>query len=349
MARVVSIQFNIAGKMYDFNAGELELKPGDRVIVDTDKGASLGIVVTEPLEMDETTLPHTLSMVRRLLLPEDDQRLEQNAQREKEAHEFCLNRIKERNMDMKLVGVEYIFDGSQAIFFFTADGRVDFRELVKDLAHHFHTRIEMRQIGVRDEAKMVGGLGICGRELCCATFLRDFQPVSVKMAKEQNLALNPTKISGQCGRLLCCLDYEYQAYCDLRKNFPKCGKKACTTEYSGVVEKMNLLTGELTLRQDDGKFVNVRINELTDENTAALAARQREQQRNEALSASSGPKHQKQQAEPSSGNGEPSSVVKENKEEILTDEQQKQKKKKRSRRHGHRKNRENKNDSTSGE
>lgn len=336
--------------MYDFNAGVLELKLGDRVIVDTDKGSSLGTVVTEPVEMDESTLPHPLVMVRRLMQPEDAERLAQNTRLEKEAHEFCLQRIKERNMEMKLVGVEYLFDASKAVFFFTADGRVDFRELVKDLAHHFHTRIEMRQIGVRDEAKMVGGLGICGRELCCATFLRDFQPVSVKMAKEQNLALNPTKISGQCGRLLCCLDYEYEAYCDLRKNFPKCGKKACTAEYSGLVEKMNLLTGELTLRQDDGKLVSVRINELTDENSAAQAARKREQQKNEPAECEPvATRQEKRQTEPAIKAPPPSAEDQESHESLQGDDQQKQKKKKRNRRHGHKKSRENKNNSTSGE
>lgn len=265
MIRVVAIQFNHAGKMYDFNAGDLELQAGDRVVVDTERGAGLGTVVAVPAEKDPALFPNPLAMVRRLLGPDDEKTLIHHAQCEQEAREFCLRRIKERAMDMKLVRVEYLFDGSKAIFYFTADGRVDFRELVKDLAHTFHTRIEMRQIGVRDEAKMVGGLGICGRELCCASFLRDFQPVSVKMAKEQNLALNPTKISGQCGRLLCCLDYEYEAYCELRKNFPKCGKRACTTSQCGVVEKMNLLTGELALRQGDGKLVNVHVGDLVDE------------------------------------------------------------------------------------
>lgn len=284
MARVVAIQFNPAGKMYDFNAGTLDLKPGDRVVVDTERGAGLGTVVTTPVDKDEAELQQPLAMVRRLLGPDDEKTLAHHARREQEAREFCLRRIKERGLDMKLVRVEYLFDGSKAIFYFTADGRIDFRELVKDLAHTFHTRIEMRQIGVRDEAKMVGGLGICGRELCCASFLRDFQPVSVKMAKEQNLALNPTKISGQCGRLLCCLDYEYEAYCDLRKNFPKCGKKACTANQRGTVEKMNLLTGELTLRQEDGKLVNVKVQELVDEasysqaQSAPASAPQREPQ-----------------------------------------------------------------------
>ncbi len=185
-------------------------------------------------------------------------------------------------MQMKLVRVEYLFDSSKAVFFFTADGRVDFRDLVKDLAHTFHTRIEMRQIGVRDESKITGGIGICGRELCCCSWLRDFQPVSVKMAKEQNLALNPSKISGQCGRLLCCLDYEYETYCCLRKTFPKCGKRVKTSSVHGVVDKLNILTGTLTLRMDDGKQIVVRrdevIGEATAEDIAAAAAAKAEQQ-----------------------------------------------------------------------
>lgn len=267
MIRVVSIQFNPAGKMYDFNAGTLDLKHGDRVLVETERGICLGLVVTGVIEKDEALINHPLALVQRLLGPDDEKTLAHHSRREKEAYDFCLRRIKERSMDMKLVRVEHLFDGSKAIFYFTADGRVDFRELVKDLAHTFHTRIEMRQIGVRDEAKMVGGLGICGRELCCASFLRDFQPVSVKMAKEQNLALNPSKISGQCGRLLCCLDYEYETYCDLRKDFPKCGKRVRTASFDGTVEKMNLLTGELVLRLGDGKLVSVKLKEMVDENS----------------------------------------------------------------------------------
>jgi len=170
-------------------------------------------------------------------------------------------------MEMKLVKVEYLFDGSKAIFYFTADGRIDFRELVKDLAHAFPTRIEMRQIGVSDEAGMVGGLGICGRELCCSSFLREFEPVSVKMAKEQNLALNPTKISGQCGRLLCCLAYEFDTYCTLRKCLPKCGKRVSCGSVEGEVVKLNILDGTVTVKTDDNHEVIVRGDEVKVENT----------------------------------------------------------------------------------
>ena len=193
-------------------------------------------------------LPEGIKTVLRKALPEDLESAANNRMKEKDAFDFCLTRIKERGMDMKLVKVEYLFDGSKAIFYFTADGRVDFRELVKDLAHAFHTRIEMRQIGVRDEARMVGGIGICGRELCCSSFLREFEPVSVKMAKEQNLALNPTKISGQCGRLLCCLGYEFETYCSLRKCLPKCGKKVKCGDIEGEVVKT-----EYSRRNGDGE------------------------------------------------------------------------------------------------
>ena len=352
MVRVVAIQFNHAGKIYDFNAGEMDLKAGDRVVVDTERGAGLGMVVAEPVEKDPAQYAQPLAMVRRLMTPEDEQTQAHHARREQEAREFCLRRIKERGMDMKLVRVEYLFDGSKAIFYFTADGRVDFRELVKDLAHTFHTRIEMRQIGVRDESKMVGGLGICGRELCCASFLRDFQPVSVKMAKEQNLALNPTKISGQCGRLLCCLDYEYEAYCELRKNFPKCGKRACTVSHCGTVEKMNLLSGELTLRQGDGKLVNVHVNELVDESSLAAAPKtavaEREQQPRERRDREPSKQQPQKQRQPQQQQPkivttppeQPTETAQASKtaaEQTPADEQKPKRKRPRNRRHGHRK------------
>lgn len=353
MVRVVAIQFNHAGKIYDFNAGEMDLKAGDRVVVDTERGAGLGMVVASPVEKDPAQYAQPLAMVRRLMTPEDEQTQSHHARREQEAREFCLRRIKERGMEMKLVRVEYLFDGSKAVFYFTADGRVDFRELVKDLAHTFHTRIEMRQIGVRDESKMVGGLGICGRELCCASFLRDFQPVSVKMAKEQNLALNPTKISGQCGRLLCCLDYEYEAYCELRKNFPKCGKRACTVTHCGTVEKMNLLTGELTLRQGDGKLVTVHVKELVDESRLEVPPKapavEREQQPKERRDRDQQAKQQPQrQRQPQQQQPKAVPTPQEQpvalpqtaataQEPAVSDEQKPKRKRPRNRRHGHRK------------
>lgn len=267
MPRIVAIQFSTAGKLYDFDAGNLDLAPGDKVVVETERGLGIGAVLRGPIERSEG-VPENLVTIRRKATPDDMATQERNRQLEKSAFDFCLKRIMERAMPMKLVRVEYQFDSSKAVFYFTADGRVDFRDLVKDLAHTFHTRIEMRQIGVRDESKMIGGIGICGRELCCCSFLREFQPVSVKMAKEQNLALNPSKISGQCGRLLCCLDYEYETYCCLRKNFPKCGKRVRTPTAVGVIDKINILTGNITLRLDDNKQITIRRDEILSDSAA---------------------------------------------------------------------------------
>ncbi len=266
MPNIVKIQFNTAGKLYDFNVGNLELHPGDKVIVETERGKSVATVVVGPRNYSEADLPEGLKTVLRKAYPDDLEASRRNAAREREAFDFCLAKIKERGMEMKLIRAEYLFDGSKAIFYFTADGRVDFRELVKDLAHAFHTRIEMRQIGVRDEAKMVGGIGICGRELCCSSFLRDFEPVSVKMAKEQNLALNPTKISGQCGRLLCCLGYEFETYCTLRKCLPKCGKRVQCGGVEGEVIKLNVLDGTVTVKTDSDQEVVLKGDDIKPEN-----------------------------------------------------------------------------------
>lgn len=271
MSRIVTIQFVRAGKMYDFDAGDLELVQGDHVIVETERGLGIGQVIRKPVER-EAGASVTLTAIKRKATEADMATMEMISLKEKEAFGFCVKRIVERNMPMKLVRAEYQFDSSKAVFFFTADGRVDFRELVKDLAHTFHTRIEMRQIGVRDESKMIGGIGICGRELCCCSFLRDFQPVSVKMAKEQNLALNPSKISGQCGRLLCCLDYEYETYCSLRKNFPKSGKRVRTVNAVGVTDKVNILTGNITLRLDDNKIIVIKREDIIGDGGAAPEA-----------------------------------------------------------------------------
>jgi cell fate regulator YaaT (PSP1 superfamily) len=268
LARIVRIQFTTAGKLYDFSVGRVEPKPGDRVIVETERGKSIGQVVAGPIELDDAALPEGIKQIQRLAEPSDLAIQAANSLKEREAHKFCLNRIKERVMDMKLVKVEYLFDGSKAIFYFTADGRVDFRELVKDLAHSFHTRIEMRQIGVRDESKMVGGIGICGRELCCSSYLREFEPVSVKMAKEQSLALNPSKISGQCGRLLCCLSYEFETYCSLRKGLPKCGKRVQCGCVDGEVVKVNVLAGTVTVKNSDDTLVQLKGDDISPENVS---------------------------------------------------------------------------------
>ncbi|MDD3293165.1 MAG: stage 0 sporulation family protein [Geobacteraceae bacterium] len=262
MAKIVKIQFQTAGRLYDFRTGELDVNTDERVIVETERGRSIGRVVKGPFEIDDNAVSEAVKTILRKAVPEDLESATRHRAKEKDAFELCLRRVRERGLDMKLVKVEYLFDGSKAIFYFTADGRIDFRELVKDLAHAFHTRIEMRQIGVRDEAGMVGGIGICGRELCCSSFLREFEPVSVKMAKEQNLALNPTKISGQCGRLLCCLAYEFETYCTLRKCLPKCGKRVSCGTVEGEVVKLNILDGTVTVKTDDNHEIIVRGDEV---------------------------------------------------------------------------------------
>ena len=216
MTKVVGVRFKQAGKIYYFDPGELPLVPGNQVIVETVRGIEYGQVMGNPREVPDNEVTQPLKHVLRLATPEDLAQVEENRQREKRAFTIFQEKVAAHKLEMKLVDVEYTFDRSKVIFYFTADGRVDFRELVKDLASVFRTRIELRQIQVRDEAKMLGGLGPCGRPLCCATFLGDFEPVSIKMAKEQNLSLNPTKISGICGRLMCCLRFESEAYREAR-------------------------------------------------------------------------------------------------------------------------------------
>jgi cell fate regulator YaaT (PSP1 superfamily) len=262
MIRIVPLKFQQAGRQYNFNATTLELKAGDKVIVETDRGRAMAIVVVVPREIEDSKAPEGLKSILRMATEEDLTLAETNAAREKDAYKYCQERIKSRQLEMKLVRAEYAFDGSKIIFFFTADGRIDFRELVKDLAHHFHTRIEMRQIGVRDEAKLVGGLGICGRELCCSSFLTQFNPVSVKMAKEQGLALNPTKISGQCGRLLCCLGYEFETYCALKKGMPKYGKKVSWQDRECEVTSVDILSQKINLRDREGNSYCITLKEL---------------------------------------------------------------------------------------
>lgn len=213
MVEVVGVRFKQAGKVYYFSPGDFKLEKSDKVIVETTRGIEFGELVIPARQVNEQDLVLPLKQVIRKAGIEDEQILEQNKAKEKEAFQVCLKKITEHHLPMKLVDVEYTFDGNKIIFSFTADGRVDFRELVKDLASVFRTRIELRQIGVRDEAKMIGGVGSCGRVLCCASFLGDFEPVSIRMAKDQKLSLNPTKISGICGRLMCCLKYENDGYC----------------------------------------------------------------------------------------------------------------------------------------
>lgn len=247
MAMTVSIRFRNNGKAYDFDPKELELVPGELVMVETARGIECGEVVQGN---HERSGDKALKPVLRRADDVDRRRAEENAAKEREAMQVCQERIAAHGLDMKLVDAEYAFDRSKILFNFTAEGRVDFRNLVKDLAGVFHTRIELHQIGVRDEAKKLGGLGICGRPFCCAQFLKDFQPVSIKMAKEQGLSLNPAKISGSCGRLMCCLNYEQDTYEELIKLSPRVGATVMTPEGRGVVTESAILTGKVKVRLD---------------------------------------------------------------------------------------------------
>ena len=249
--RVVDVQFRPGQKVYFFDPAGLELKAGDHVIMDTARGAEYGICTSGVHSVSTRDVVAPLRSVLRLATAQDEKIVAENRSKERKAHEICLKKIDDLGLDMQLVSVECAFDGSKLLFFFTADERVDFRELVKGLASVFHTRIELRQIGVRDKAKMVGGLGICGRPFCCASFLEDFQPVSIKMAKTQNLSLNPTKISGTCGRLMCCLKYEQEAYEDLLRRSPKEESFVDTPEGRGTVTEVSLLRQRVKVRMED--------------------------------------------------------------------------------------------------
>ena len=252
MVNVIGVRFENAGKLYFFDPGQFWPTPGDYVLVETSRGIEFGEVVTGIKEIDDAMLQSPLKPVVRIASAEDLQHFKDNKAAEKEAYQVCQKKISEHKLDMKLVSVEYTFDNSKILFYFTANGRVDFRSLVKDLASVFKTRIELRQIGVRDEAKMLGGLGICGRPICCGAFLGDFQPVSIKMAKEQNLSLNPTKISGVCGRLMCCLKYEQDQYEAIRKKMPKVGKEVITPDGPGVVWELNVIKETVRVRIQKG-------------------------------------------------------------------------------------------------
>ena len=273
MGKIVGVRFHKGGKIYNFDAGHFVLAVDDQVIVETEKGLAFGVVVRPPTIMEpppdddaEGEAPE-LKRVYRLATDKDLRQLEENLKMEAEAFSYCLERIAQRSMEMNLVKVETLFDRSKFIFYFTADGRLDFRELVRDLVGRFRTRIEMRQVGVRHEAKLLGGLGSCGRELCCATFLQDFEPVSVKMAKEQNLSLNPTKISGLCGRLMCCLTYEYEAYHSLKRGLPKLGKRfKPSPDLEGKVIRQNVLKRQVTILTDDGRELSGTPEELAELN-----------------------------------------------------------------------------------
>ena len=256
MATVIGVRFKKAGKVYYFDPDGIWPRPGDNVIVETARGVEFGEVVTGSRTVNDAQIISPLKKVIRVANEEDICRAESNEQREREAFTICQERIARHKLDMKLVSVEYTFDNNKIIFYFTANGRVDFRDLVKDLASVFKIRIELRQIGVRDEAKMLGGLGSCGRQICCGAFLGDFQPVSIKMAKEQNLSLNPTKISGQCGRLMCCLKYEQDNYEQVLKRVPRVGKDIVTPDGVGVITEINCIkeTIKVRIRVDDDSF-----------------------------------------------------------------------------------------------
>ncbi|MGE5494686.1 MAG: stage 0 sporulation family protein [Burkholderiales bacterium] len=248
MEKVIGVRFKRVGKIYYFLPGDIQFKEGDHVIVETARGTEYGEVVIPEKEVEDKDIVAPLKPVIRKATPKDDKKMEENLQKEKDAFEACEKKIASHGLQMKLVDVEYTFDNSKIVFYFTADGRVDFRELVKDLAGMFKTRIELRQIGVRDEAKMMGGLGPCGRPCCCSYFLGDFSPVSIKMAKEQNLSLSPTKISGLCGRLMCCLNYEHEHYCETRRRMPKQGSTVDTPDGKGIVIENNAITEKVRVK-----------------------------------------------------------------------------------------------------
>lgn len=242
MIKIIGVRFRVAGKIYYFDPGKFDIKRGEHVIVETARGIEYGTVIVEPKEVPDEKVVQPLKPVLRVATPKDDEQESENKAKEKEAFEICLEKIKKHELPMKLIDAEYTFDNNKVLFYFTADGRIDFRELVKDLASVFKTRIELRQIGVRDETKIVGGIGICGRPLCCHTHLSEFVPVSIKMAKEQNLSLNPTKISGVCGRLMCCLNHEEETYEELNRKLPNVGDFVTADDgLKGEVQSVNVL------------------------------------------------------------------------------------------------------------
>ncbi len=259
MIKIIGVRFRNVGKIYYFNPKDFKIKVGDHVIVETARGVEYGKVVLGPKDMDEEKVVQPLKEVIRIATQKDKAKEEANRKKEKEAFQICLKKIRAHELDMKLIDVEYTFDNNKVLFYFTADGRIDFRELVKVLAAVFKTRIELRQIGVRDETKILGGIGICGRPLCCHTYLSEFAPVSIKMAKEQNLSLNPTKISGVCGRLMCCLKNEQETYEYLNKKLPNNGDTVTTPEgYKGEVSSVSVLRQLVKVIVDIGDEKEIR-------------------------------------------------------------------------------------------
>ena len=262
MERVVGIRFRAGGKIYHFDPADFSLKRDDYVVVNTEQGWGFGQVVEGPCPRDSRFHPLEIKKIDHLASAEEIQKHLENREFEQDAKTYFIERIAAHDLAMNLVDVEYFYDRSKIIFFFTADGRVDFRELLKDLVRRLRTRVELRQIGIRNQAKMVGGLGGCGRPLCCASFLNNFHAVSIKMAKEQNLSLNPTKISGACGRLMCCLQYEYDTYRELKKDMPKLGKKIELPEGRGKVVRQNVMQRSVTVQLEDGKEIEKTLDPL---------------------------------------------------------------------------------------
>ena len=296
MAEIIGVRFKEVGKIYYFDPNGEDLPLGTPVVVETSRGVECGTVAIRNRQMPEDDIVKPLKKIIRAATAEDLRHIEENKAKEKKAFRIGLEKIAANKLDMKLVDVEYTFDNSKILFYFTADGRVDFRELVKDLASVFRTRIELRQIGVRDEAKMLGGLGICGRPFCCSSFLGEFQPVSIKMAKEQGLSLNPTKISGTCGRLMCCLKYEQEAYEDLLRTTPKVGTPVQTPDGKGTVTEVSLLTGMLKVHLDKDPDGSVEI--YNKEDCRSLRENRPKEQRPGKKQETSPSKQQKEGKEP---------------------------------------------------
>lgn len=262
MRKIVKIRFKPAGKLYDFDCGAFVLNKDDNVIVETEQGLGLGVVVVPPAPYEEKLSNRPLKQVFRLANEEDFKQRKKNLVTEKKAQDFCFDCIKQLELKMNLFSVESTFDACKLTFFFTSEGRVDFRQLVKMLVKEFGVRIEMRQVGIRNQAKMCGGIGRCGREICCSAFIEKFDPVSIRMAKDQSLSLNPTKISGMCGRLMCCLTFEHETYQKLRGKFPKIGRLVNTSGGKGKVIRHNLICNRLTVRLDSGQEIEARLEEI---------------------------------------------------------------------------------------
>ncbi len=262
MQKVVGIRFKPAGKVYDFDCGAFVLNQGDHVIVETEKGLGFGTVVVPPELRKERPSEKPLKKVFRLASEKDFSQREKNLEVEKSAHSYCLECIKTLGLKMNLFAVESTFDASMLTFFFTSEGRIDFRQLVKMLVKNFRVRIEMRQVGIRNQAKMCGGIGRCGREICCSSFMEKFEPVSIRMAKNQGLSLNPTKISGQCGRLMCCLTFENETYQALKANFPRIGKTVNTTSGKGKVIRHNVICNRIAIRLNDGQEIETGLDAI---------------------------------------------------------------------------------------